>query len=246
MTEIIDALESFGLSNKESQVYLACLSLGDDTATNISIKSGLPRTLTYDLLERLIDLGLVSYSVKDKKKYFRAADPKELIRIIKDKETKIQDVMGELQKLNSLKGTIRPKVEIYEGREGIKTAANDIIHSDITEMYALSGEKSSIAVMPVFFTKWHHERIKNKIFVKTIYNDSGVAKDRLKNRSFGMMDYRFAPMSIGNPVTTIIYKNRILMISWTEDPFAILIENEHFYNNYKQYFEQLWKIAKKK
>ena len=53
--ENIKALEKFGLSEKEAKVYLACLELGEDTASDISLKSNLPRTLIYDILEKLID-----------------------------------------------------------------------------------------------------------------------------------------------------------------------------------------------
>src|SRR3990167_4039585 len=108
----IEQLKKFGLSEKEAKVYLACLNLGDSLASDISLKSNLPRTLVYDLLERLIDLGLISYVVKNNKKYFRAADPKELIRILKEKQEAINKVMPQLEKLQKLKGIKRPKVEV--------------------------------------------------------------------------------------------------------------------------------------
>ena len=57
------ALVNFGLSEKEAKVYLACLEIGDASANEISLKSDLPRTLVYDILERLIDSGLVSYAI---------------------------------------------------------------------------------------------------------------------------------------------------------------------------------------
>lgn len=57
----IEALNKFGLSEKEAKAYICCLELGDSLASEISSKSNLPRTLVYDILERLIDLGLISY-----------------------------------------------------------------------------------------------------------------------------------------------------------------------------------------
>ena len=41
--------------------------------------------------------------------------------------------MPELQKLQKIKGTKRPKVEVYEGKEGMKTVMNDIIKQNVKE-----------------------------------------------------------------------------------------------------------------
>ena len=118
--EILDSLKKFGLSEKEAKVYLASLELGVSLASDISLKSNLPRTLIYDILERLIDMGLISYSIKNNKKYFIASSPKELIRIIKEKEEAIKKTLPQLEKLERIKGIKRPKVEIYEGKGGMK------------------------------------------------------------------------------------------------------------------------------
>ena len=52
MNKITNSLEMFLVSEKEAKVYLACLELGNSLASEISLKSKLPRTLIYDILER--------------------------------------------------------------------------------------------------------------------------------------------------------------------------------------------------
>ena len=108
MNETIKKLEEFGLSEKEARVYLASLELGEATASDIAIKGNLPRTLVYDILERLIGQGLISYSIKNNKKHFLAVHPKEFLTIIKDKETAISSVMLELETIYKKEGTKRP------------------------------------------------------------------------------------------------------------------------------------------
>jgi len=125
--EIIQSLKKFGLSEKEGNVYLSCLELGETTATDISIKSSLPRTLVYDILERLISLGLVSYNIKNSKKHFITSEPQELLRILKEKEESIKEILPNLKELQKLKSVKRPKVEIYEGKEGMKTIMDNIL-----------------------------------------------------------------------------------------------------------------------
>ena len=84
--EIIKNLQEQGLSEKEAKVYVACLELGDTTAGDVSFKSKLPRTLVYDLLSKLIEKGLIAYVIKNNIKYFKASEPQQFIKILKEKQ----------------------------------------------------------------------------------------------------------------------------------------------------------------
>ena len=50
---------------------------------------------------------------------------------------------------------------------------------------------------------------------------------------------------ISLPGTIDIYKDKILQIAWGETPTAILINSKEIADNYKRYFNEIWKIAKK-
>ena len=64
------ALRKFGLSDREIRVYIVLLELGEALASKIAQKTDTPRTLVYDILEKLLDKGVVSYVIKSNKKYF--------------------------------------------------------------------------------------------------------------------------------------------------------------------------------
>ena len=243
--EIIQSLKKFGLSEKEGNVYLSCLELGETTATDISIKSNLPRTLVYDILERLISLGLVSYNIKNNKKHFMAAEPQELLRILKEKEESIKEILPSLEELQKLKGVKRPKVEIYEGKEGMKTIMDNILRSKVKEFRAYGSSRSSFEIIPAFMDEWHKQRIKQKIIMKILYNNTKEAREKVKKKpeSLKYTKYRFMPIELESPTATIIYENKVILQSWTKDPFAVLIEDEQMAENQKRYFEELWKIA---
>ncbi|MBI2146699.1 hypothetical protein HYU22_05140 [Candidatus Woesearchaeota archaeon] len=244
---MIEKLLKFGLAEKEAKVYLSCLELGDAVASDIALKSNLPRTLVYDILERLIDLGLVSYAIKTNKKVFRAADPEELLRIIHEKEEAVKEVLPELKRLQKIEGVKRPKVEIYEGKEGMKTVMNDILRSGAREFLAYGSSKSSFPIIPAFMEEWHQRRAKQKVFMRVLYNDSPEARKRVKQfiHTFKHAEYRFMPIKVHSPTATLIYSNRVVLQSWTGEPFSVMIENEEMARNQKRYFEELWKIAKK-
>jgi sugar-specific transcriptional regulator TrmB len=240
---MIDKLVKFGLAEKEAKVYLACLGLGDSKASDIAIKSDLPRTLIYDILERLIDLGLISYSIKTHNKIFRAADPEELLRIIREKENAVDEALPELKRLQKMKGEKRPKVEVYEGKEGMKTVMNAILRSGAKEFLAYGSSRSSFEVIPAFMVDWHKERMKRKMMMKILYNNTLEAREKIRSReeSLEYAEYRFMPIQLESPTATIIYGNKVVLQSWTKEPFAVMIENEEMAENQKRYFEEMWK-----
>src|SRR3989338_2798739 len=118
-------LEQLGLTKNQSLVYLSLLKLGSTTAQSIIKESGLHRSRVYDSLERLEDLGLVSYVVKDFKKYFQAANPEKLLDYVDEKKEIVSQLIPELKKLEGMKKEVI-NASIYKGKEGIKT-----IHSEM-------------------------------------------------------------------------------------------------------------------
>lgn len=245
--DTLESLKKFGLSEKEAKVYLAGLELGDSLASDISLKSNLPRTLIYDILERLIDFGLISYSIKNNKKHFRTANPKELIRIIKEKEEAIKEALPQLEEIQKIDGVKRPKVEIYEGKDGMKTVMNDILRSNVKEFLAYGSSRSSFEIIPAFMEEWHKERIKRKVIMKILYNNTKEAREKVKNKteSLKYVNFKFAPIELESPTANIIYASKVVLQSWTKEPFAVVIESKEMADNQRRYFDELWKIAKK-
>jgi sugar-specific transcriptional regulator TrmB len=79
------------LSEKEAKVYIASLELGLSTIQEIAGKSQISRSTTYEVIESLMEKGLMSALTKGKKKYFSAESPEKLMSLIDIKE-------GELEK----------------------------------------------------------------------------------------------------------------------------------------------------
>ncbi len=237
----------FGLSEKEAKVYLACLELGDSAASEIALKSNLPRTLVYDILERLIDLGLTSYSIRENKKFFRASNPEELLRILHEKEEAVNKALPELRHLQKIKGDKRSKVNVYEGKEGMKAVMNDILRSGVKEFLAYGSSRSSFEIIPAFMEEWHKERIKRRIIMRVLYNNTSQAREKVKKRpeSLHYTKFKFMPIELESPTATLIYDSKVVLQSWTKESFAVVIESEEMANNQRKYFEELWKIAKR-
>ena len=67
-------LINIGLSNNEVDIYLSLLESGQSLVGEITKKTKINRTHIYDRLQKLINKGLVSYIIKNNRKYFYAGN----------------------------------------------------------------------------------------------------------------------------------------------------------------------------
>ncbi len=239
-------LQQIGLTSNESDVYLALLELEASLVSRIVEKTKLNRTNTYDLLEKLINKGLVSYVIKNNRKYFLAAKPQRLIRYLEEKEEKlnkeklaVQKLLPELEKIQPL--TKKELVEVYEGKEGLKTILEDILRTKkITLTYGSEGNFSKI--LTFYFTHYLKRLEKNKIKMKVIFNLDGSEKFM----GWKFVDARYIPDTYKTPTETTVYGNKVAIFLFTQQPRVILVTSDTISESYRKQFELLWKIAKKK
>lgn len=73
-----------------------------------------------------MDKGFIFYVIKSGVKYFEAVNPEKLIDTLHEKEEQIKTILPELKRMQD-NIIDKPKIEIYEGKEGIKTMHEEII-----------------------------------------------------------------------------------------------------------------------
>src|SRR3990167_8668752 len=95
-----ESLRQIGLSEGESEVYLALLKLGSSPVHAIKEETRLHRTTIYDFLEKLLTKGLTNYVIKGGVKYYKATHPNKLLDYIKEKENLITTILPDLTKLS--------------------------------------------------------------------------------------------------------------------------------------------------
>jgi len=238
-------LEEIGLTQNESNVYLALVELGSSSATQIIQKTGLHRAVVYDLLERLIEKGLVGHIIQGRKKFFEATNPKRLLEILKEKEEKLETILPKLLELSKFKSKL--DVKIYKGKEGIKTVFEDIIRNKPTLWVSLGSGGETYKVLPYFLDQFHKRRIKNKIKLKVLLINNATARKRGKMLSeMKITETRYLPKDFKTPTVINIYDNKVTLYCITEEniPFILLIENRELSKSFREYFEWLWKISR--
>lgn len=232
-------LQNLGLEEKEAKVYLALLQLDEATATIISEKTNLDRTLIYQLANKLIEKGLVSYIIKNNVRYFSAANPKKLLQDLKEKEEEVRKAMPELINLTKIKEE-ETKVEIYRGKEGLKTILKDILRTG--ENYLVFGEEGKFQeILPIFSHQFLKQIVRGKIHEHVLVREDFKGKVlKTKNSKFKYLsnDYLF-------PVMTVVYSDKVVNFIWKIPYYAILTKNKDVADSFRSQFNVLWKIAKK-
>jgi len=239
-------LTEIGLTDRESEVYVALTELGSSSATQIIRKTGFHRAVIYDLLERLIEKGLVGYVSKGRKKFFESTNPEKLLEIVKEKENKIKSILPQLIELSSFKEHL--DVKIYKGKEGIKTIFENILIDSPSEWLSLGSSGETYEMLSAFLEDFHKRRIKKKINARGLLIDNSKSKER--GRILSKLNYtqiRYLPKTFVTPTVMHIYNDKTALYSVTEEkiPFIILIENKQLTQSFKEYFEWLWKMSDK-
>jgi sugar-specific transcriptional regulator TrmB len=237
--EIQKILQNLGLEEKEAKVYLALLKLGGATATKIAEKTNLDRTLIYQLANKLIEKGLVSYIIKNNVKYFSAANPAKLTQDLKEKEKQLQKALPELINLTKIEEQ-ETKVEIYRGKEGLRTIIKDIIRVK-KDVIAFGEEGRADQVLPIDIHQYLKQLEKNKIHEKVLAREDLKGKILMSKNS----EFRYLPKIYLSPVTTVVYGNKVASFIWTPPYHVILTNNNEVADSFRSYFKALWKIAKK-
>ena len=111
-------LKDIGLTDNEIRIYLELIKLNEALASELADRTGVNRTLTYQILKNLLKKGLIAYVIKNNVKYFKAGHPSKLIDFLNEKQMNIQKLIPDLEKL-PLPKEKKYSVELYEGKEGL-------------------------------------------------------------------------------------------------------------------------------
>src|SRR3989344_8948567 len=247
MDNISLVMKKLGLNEKEIKVYLALLSLGPTAIRKIALKAGVNRGTTHEALKTLQHEGLASYYHKEKHQHFVAEDPKILANIVNRKKEEIGDIENNLKdiipQLNSLLevSSGRPVVKFYENYSGVRSILEDALSSvgkmDKKEYVAYS----SSSISPFLYHKgafpnFTDERIKRKIYVRTIASGPGGS-------THGQDERRWLTKKESSPTYTLIYGGKVAMISVGKNniPHGLIIEDEGIYKTQFSIFNAVWK-----
>lgn len=237
-----ELLEQIGLTKSEIHVYLALLELGSTTTGKIIDKSRASSSKIYEILDRLIQKGLVSYIIQSGVKYFEAAPPNRILDYLKEKklniekqETEINNLLPELELKQKL-AKYKSEATIYKGMKGMETAfyaALDLLTSK-DEVLVIGIPKRSKEVNR-FFLKFGNERAKRKIRLKAIINEGARGEPQTQSK---YSEVKYTPEV--TPAAINIFNNRVIINPESKEQLIIVIDNKEVADSFRSQFNLWW------
>lgn len=231
-----------GLTRNESKVYLALLQLGSSTAIEITKRSKVHRVNVYDVLERLREKGLISSVMQAQKKIYEAANPQQLLHLLKQKEQLLSEILPQLEQDFKFKKE-KQQVSYFLGTEGLMRAYFMMLEQNAT-VFGIGGSGLNRQYLKHRHALWNKERMKQKIGMNVLYYEF-TRKDKESGWEDSTVHIRYLPDKFKTLGMIDICGDLVVNLLPIEgNVMAIVIENKVLADTYRQFFHFMWQYAK--
>lgn len=245
----IAQLQELGLSDGQISVYSACLELGISTINAIQEKTGIERRNIYDILNKLIERGFISYTLEHGKKTYQCTHPNSLQEAIEHKQKQLKELEEQLPRITSLFNERMPNIsaEVFRGNESLKSLLNEILeHKESFWIGGNSGvEKTAGTGMRLWFKEWNRRRVENKHVMHDLVDHGTFLEDyppENKNKhKTHYYKYCQLPKNLQSPMVIIIFGDKVAQILWQEQSFAFVLHSKEIKESFMKYFNYFWK-----
>ena len=245
-------LKEAGLTEGEAKAYLALLELESATTGPIVEKSGVARSIIYQILERLVQKGLVSFVVKEKTKYFQPSPPSSILDYIEERKNSLEVSKKKMEellpKLYSLQGTAgKNTVQVFMGFKGM-IAVHEKTYSRLGKgdwYYYMGIPQDQPKHYHVYWRRDHLRRAQAGIEARLLFHPKTPKEVLLDRNKFKLCDARYMPIDINTPVWLFGYKDVTAITLVATNPITIEITSQEIANSFRAYFEEFWQKSEK-
>jgi sugar-specific transcriptional regulator TrmB len=240
---IHETLALLGVSNKETDIYLALLKQGPCSIRDIASAAGINRGTTYELLKSLKAKSLVSYFPKGKRRYFCAEPAESLLNIAEERQNQLSDaakllqseIVPDLQLHNP--GFDSTTVRHYEGDDGVEFVLKDILRTVAAQpekRYRVYSSKLIRNYLYRPFPNFTRQRVQKNIHVNVI----------AMGEEAPLASRKWIPAENINPGASYvaIYPPKCAMVSLTRGdyPTVVILDSDSIAQALKLSFDTLW------
>jgi sugar-specific transcriptional regulator TrmB len=243
--EICNILEEVGFTAGEIKLYISILKSGKTSSGNIIKNTDIQNSVFYYNVGRLINKGLITYEKKGHVKYYLATDPENIYDYYKEKDNKIKNIVSFLK---STKRELNDEyhISVYENISGIKSLLSEFISDgkkgDVLYFFPASLKERDIKIQTFFRDYFLNKKRQKGIIthgIIPIEQKDLFEKVYKKNND---LVYKFVNAPV--PMNISIFKDRLIIIDWSDTPKGILIKTKEVVEQFKAYFLNYWSILK--
>lgn len=250
---IFESFKVINLSKEHALTYITLLKQGKSGAREIALLTKIPRSTTYDLLNDLIKIGLVSLIEEKIKRVFSPSDPRSLLDLVNKKRLSLQnkekDLQANLSSLRSLYLSQKeevPKVRLYKGEGGLKTVLYDSLNTKELLVLCLGSEEgqSSLDKDPWYLTDFINEAGHRKMKCREILEDTPASREYKKKYESKNDLIILIPKNTSQKIKHVdkqIYGNKVAYISH-DNLVGVIIEDASIAEHERAEFEVMWKM----
>lgn len=252
MQNIKEHLAGLGLTEDQSALYATLLNEGPLPASKVALISGVPRTLSYVVLEQLEKQGLVEKSdTKGSAATFSALHPVRLQELAEDRRKQAESAFSSIKTLlpeltsayNLASG--KPGVQFFEGHDGVREALFDSLTSKET-IYTYADMETVDGYAGDINEEYVRARLRRKISKKIIMPDTPAARAEMRKGDDELTMLRLLNDQDAPPFHTAIeiYDNKVSYLTFTKEMLtATIIHNPAIYQVHRYLFEYQWKYS---
>ena len=181
-------LKEYGLKDAEIKLYMFLVGNKELTAYKISKETGIHRSTTYDILERLISKGFANKVEKNQTMFYSPNEMSKIAAGLKDKQTLLLSLIPEIEKVEKEGGQ---KIRFLEGVESRKHFSYNIFslarNKKIDYCCMISGTEEATAGTNLLIDALLKEFIKGGIDFDETKGMQGISQKQLQKlaRKFG-------------------------------------------------------------
>ena len=249
---IEEVLTSLDITPIAQTIYLNLLGNKSLTARMLAELVNIPRPSVYDHIRLLQQKNLIISKKQDGKTFFFANDPNTIQVLLDQKREQYEKAKkifaGILPSLHESGKTVEPKIQFFNGVEGIKSVQNDILWSRNIETYTLWPTQKVIDLLGYDYIAWHNRRrIDQNISIKVIRQ--GKVRDEKKHPlivgdSSTLRTVKYLPKDLGIQMSYWIYGDKVAFFDSSPELFGFIVHSKSFAHLMKVHFDFLWSSLK--
>ncbi|NQU78529.1 hypothetical protein HQ545_02045 [Candidatus Woesearchaeota archaeon] len=230
---------------------LALNKLGEATVGPIGSESKVSKSKIYDILDKLIEKGLVGYITKNGKKHFVANDPHMILEYIDKKETELHKTKDEVNKilpelmLQRVTASKKRIAELYEGFQGIKAIREELMQTfkEGETLLVIGAPRVANVKWEGWFLDFHKRRIQRKVKMNIIYNANAREYGKIRKK-MKLTEVRYFSNKLVSPNWIDVFPDAVLFVMVLKNPIAFVVRDTELANSFKSYFDIMWKNSK--
>ena len=240
--QIKEILQDLGLSDKEAEVYLALLKLGEETASRISQIADLNRITAYVILKNLQEKGFCSVYNKNNVQYFKPIKPEQIVGLLEEKKSKIKAVLPQLKQQERAISE-KPEISLYEGKKGIASCMTTLLNDaeKKKEVFGYGNVSISEQVIQYQSLYWRKTRLTKKIKMKAVSDSLGDIEHRSPPQWKKLTEVRTNKEMAKLSTYVIFTENYVGYFMMKGEPYCTLIKSKELSDKERFNFELCWK-----